>query len=109
MVGHSLLLIGSGVLSGIVDNIPYVATMSPIVAQLVDSTGDFSLWWSLALGSDLGGNATAVGASANVVVIGIAARNGVHISFWEFTRYGLIVTAVTLFVTWGYVMLRYAT
>lgn len=109
VVGHSLLLIGSGVLSGIVDNIPYVATMSPIVDQLVGSTKDFSLWWSLALGSDLGGNATAVGASANVVIIGIAARNGIRISFWEFTRYGLIVTAVTLLVTWGYVMLRYAT
>ena len=56
----------------------------------------------------LGGNATAVGASANVVIIGIAARNGVRISFWEFTRYGLIVTAVTLLITWAYVLLRFA-
>ncbi len=108
VVAHSALLIGSGVLSGIVDNIPYVATMSPIVEQLVSSTGDPTLWWSLALGSDLGGNATAVGASANVVIIGIAARNGVRISFWEFTRYGLIVTAVTLLITWAYVLLRFA-
>ncbi len=108
VVAHSALLLGSGVLSGIVDNIPYVATMSPIVEQLVSSTGDPSLWWSLALGSDLGGNATAVGASANVVIIGIAARNGIRISFWHFTRYGLIVTAVTLLITWAYVLLRYA-
>lgn len=108
VVAHSALLLGSGVLSGIVDNIPYVATMSPIVEQLVTSTGDPSLWWSLALGSDLGGNATAVGASANVVIIGIAARNGIRISFWHFTRYGLIVTAVTLLIAWAYVLLRYA-
>ena len=67
-------------LSGIVDNIPYVATMSPLVSDLVAAGGDSpqaeSLWWALALGSDLGGNATAVGASANVVVLGLAARNG---------------------------------
>jgi len=48
-------------------------------------------WWSLALGADLGGNATAVCASANVVVLGIAARNGHPISFWTFTKYGLVV------------------
>jgi len=106
-LAHSVLLLGSGVLSGVVDNIPYVATMSPLVDQLVSATVDPSLWWSLALGSDLGGNATAVGASANVVIIGIAARNGVKISFWEFTKYGLIVTAVTLLIAWGYVLLRY--
>ena len=51
-----------------------------------------ALWWALALGADLGGNATAIGASANVVVLGIAERNGHPISFWRFTRYGLIVT-----------------
>ena len=64
-----VLLCGSGVLSAIVDNIPYVATMSPIVAELVPAHGDAGqvLWWALALGADLGGNATAIGASANVV------------------------------------------
>jgi len=106
-LGHTILLFGSGVLSGIVDNIPYVATMSPLVDQVVSATGDPSLWWSLALGADLGGNATAVGASANVVILGIAARNGMRISFWQFTRYGLVVTAVTLVVSWVYVTLRY--
>jgi Na+/H+ antiporter NhaD/arsenite permease-like protein len=106
-LGHTILLVGSGIVSGVVDNIPYVATMSPLVEQVVGATGDASLWWSLALGADLGGNATAVGASANVVIIGIAARNGIKISFWQFTRYGLVVTAVTLSVSWVYVMLRY--
>ena len=65
------------------------------------------LWWSLALGADLGGNATAVGASANVVVTGIAARQGHPISFWRFTRYGLVVTTVTILLSWPYLWLRY--
>jgi len=61
----------------------------------------------LALGADLGGNATAVGASANVVVVGIALRAAYPISFWEFTRKGLIVTAVTVAVAAPYLWLRY--
>ncbi|GII82365.1 membrane protein [Sphaerisporangium siamense] len=105
------LLGGSAVVSAIVDNIPYVATMSPIVEQLVQAEGGNGpgqvLWWALAFGADLGGNATAVGAAANVVVLGIAARNGTPISFWQFTRYGLIVTAVTVTLVAPYLWLRY--
>ncbi|PZG28010.1 hypothetical protein C1I98_33035 [Spongiactinospora gelatinilytica] len=105
------LLGASAVLSAIVDNIPYVATMSPIVADLVQATGGDGpgqvLWWALAFGADLGGNATAVGAAANVVVLGIAARNGTPIGFWQFTRYGLIVTAVTVTLCVPYLWLRY--
>lgn len=76
--GTMLLLGGSAVLSGIVDNIPYVATMAPITSELVTDMGgdpDHVMWWALALGADLGGNATAIGASASVVVLGIAERN----------------------------------
>jgi Na+/H+ antiporter NhaD/arsenite permease-like protein len=106
-----LLVFASGALSGLIDNIPYVATMAPLVNDLVQagdgSLGAGSAWWALALGADLGGNATAVGASANVVVLGIAARNGHPISFWQFTRYGLVVAAVTVFIAWLYVALRY--
>jgi len=105
------LLFGSAVLSAVIDNIPYVATVAPLVADLVDAGGGTAeataLWWALALGADLGGNATAVGASANVVVLGIAERNGYPISFWQFTRYGLIVTAVTVALAWPYLYLRY--
>ncbi|MGN6611905.1 MAG: SLC13 family permease [Angustibacter sp.] len=105
------LLFGSAALSGIVDNIPYVATMAPLVKGLVDASGGapgaHALWWALALGADLGGNATAVGASANVVVLGIAARNGHRISFWEFTKYGLVVAAVTVTLCLPYLWLRY--
>lgn len=107
----TVLLWGSALLSGIVDNIPYVATVTPLVQGLVDSGGGSTqsgaLWWALALGADLGGNATAVGASANVVVIGIAARNGHPISFWEFTKYGLVVAFVTIALAWPYLYLRY--
>jgi Na+/H+ antiporter NhaD/arsenite permease-like protein len=107
----TVLLWGSAVLSGIVDNIPYVATMSPLVEDLVASGGGSreasGLWWALAAGADLGGNATAVGASANVVVLGIAARHGHPISFWRFTKYGLVVTVVTIGIAWPYLWLRY--
>ena len=110
-LGSTVLLLASGVLSGVVDNIPYVATMSPLVADLVHagggSPGAAAAWWALALGADLGGNATAVGASANVVVLGIAARNGHPITFWGFTKYGLVVAAVTIPVAWVYLALRY--
>jgi Na+/H+ antiporter NhaD/arsenite permease-like protein len=103
------LLVGSAVLSGIVDNIPYVATLAPLTADLVQAGGEAAkpLWWALALGADLGGNATAIGASANIVVLGIAMRNGHPISFWTFTKYGLIVTAVTIALCIPYLWLRY--
>ena len=107
-----VMLFGSAALSGIVDNIPYVATMSPLVLDLVGPAEGLppdkqGVWWALALGADLGGNATAVGASANVVVTGIAKRNGHPISFWEFTKYGIIVTAVTIAASAPYLYFRY--
>ena len=104
----SVLLWGSGVLSGVVDNIPYVASMAPVVDGLVGPDGQPEvLWWVLALGADLGGNATLIGASANVVVAGIAARNGHPIGFWQFTRYGFVVAFATIAVSYVYVLLRY--
>src|SRR5215212_172571 len=104
------LLWASAFLSAIIDNIPYVATMSPIVADLVAASGDDRsqvLWWALALGADFGGNATAVGASANVVVLGLAEGAGRPISFWTFTKYGLVVAALTVAMATVYLWLRY--
>jgi Na+/H+ antiporter NhaD/arsenite permease-like protein len=103
------LLFGSAAVSGIIDNIPFVATMAPLTSDLVQAGGAAAhpLWWALALGADLGGNATAIGASANVVVLGIAKRAGHPISFWTFTKYGLIVTAVTVSLSLPYLWLRY--
>lgn len=107
------ILLVSAVLSGVIDNIPYVATMSPVVADLTANIANpvhsQALWWSLATGADFGGNLTAVGASANVVMLGIAAREGHPISFWEFTRKGAIVTALTIAVAAPYIWLRYFT
>jgi Na+/H+ antiporter NhaD/arsenite permease-like protein len=111
LVAATGLLFGSAALSALVDNIPYVATMTPLVQDLVGASGGDpqadALWWALLLGADLGGNATAVGASANVVVIGIAARNGHPISFWQFTKYGLVVAAITVTLCWPYLWIRY--
>ena len=111
LVATMLILFVSAILSGIIDNIPYVAAMSPIVLQLTEGIADpvqaDALWWSLAIGADFGGNLTAIGASANVVVLGIAMRSGSPISFWEFTRKGAIVTGVTILLAAPYLWLRY--
>jgi Na+/H+ antiporter NhaD/arsenite permease-like protein len=110
-VGSMLLLWASGLRSAIVDNIPYVATMAPVTTTLVQDLGDGRdatvLWWALALGADLGGNATAIGASANVVILGLAQRAGQPIKFLEFTRYGLVVAVATMLVCVPYLWLRY--
>jgi Na+/H+ antiporter NhaD/arsenite permease-like protein len=102
-----LILVVSAVLSGIVDNIPYVAAMAPVVAGLSSDLGGDVLWWALALGADLGGNATAVGASANVVVLGIADRSGYPIRFVDFLKYGGLVTVMSIAVSAAYLWVRY--
>ncbi|MFY9917473.1 MAG: ArsB/NhaD family transporter [Mycobacterium sp.] len=107
-----MLILGvSAPVSGIIDNIPYTATMTPIVAELANSMPDFAhpdaLWWALALGADFGGNLTAVGASANVVMLGIARRAENPISFWEFTRKGSLVTVMSIALSAIYLWLRY--
>jgi len=107
-----MLILGvSAPVSGIIDNIPYVATMAPIVSELAASMPDLAhpdaLWWALALGADFGGNLTAIGASANVVMLGIARRADTPISFWEFTRKGAVVTAVSIALSAIYLWLRY--
>ncbi|SDC26109.1 SLC13 family permease [Nocardioides lianchengensis] len=111
LLASTTLLFGSAVVGGFVDNIPYTAATVPIVQDLVAASGDTSsgnpLWWAFALGADLGGNTTAVAAGANVVVLGIAHSAGRPITFWEFTKKGLVVTFVSLTVAWLYVWLRY--
>jgi Na+/H+ antiporter NhaD/arsenite permease-like protein len=107
-----MLILGvSAPVSGIIDNIPYTATMTPIVNELAASIPDMAhpnaLWWALALGADFGGNLTAVGASANVVMLGIARRADNPISFWEFTRKGLLITVLSIALSAIYLWLRY--
>jgi Na+/H+ antiporter NhaD/arsenite permease-like protein len=104
------LVLVSAVVSGVVDNIPYVASMIPVVQHLVEvlpPSGNDGLWWALAFGADFGGNLTIIGASANVVAIGLAQARGTHISFWQFFRYGLPVTAVSIGMALPYVLTRY--
>ena len=112
LVATMLILVVSAVLSGFVDNIPYVAAMAPVVGTLTgtlgggDATGNV-LWWALALGADFGGNLTIVGASANVVVVGLAGRAGFPIRFLDFLKYGMVVTAMSIGVSALYLWLRY--
>ena len=104
----------SGGLSAIIDNIPFATTMAPVVSDLLSSnetvnagTGTNPLWWALTLGADLGGNFTIVGASANVVVFTMARARGYPISFFQFFKYGAVISILSLAVSTGYVMLRY--
>ena len=106
--------------SAIVDNIPYVATMNPLVVDmarelwpgldgtdLVQHPDLMPIWWSLALGACLGGNATIIGASANVITAGVSERSGYPISFLRFAAYGVPVMIVSVFISSIYVWLRY--
>ena len=106
--------------SAIVDNIPYVATMNPLIIdmarqlwphlsgiQLLQHPDLMPVWWSLALGACLGGNGTAIGASANVIVVGLAEKAGRKISFMKFMVYGMPIMIMTVIVSTLCVWLRY--
>lgn len=106
--------------SAIVDNIPYVATMNPLIIdmarqlwphetgiQLLQHADLMPLWWSLALGACLGGNGTAIGASANVIVVGMSEKAGRRISFLKFMAYGMPIMIITVAISTVYVWLRY--
>lgn len=108
LASTSLLVLWlSAILSGIIDNIPYTATMIPVVQQLDEGQPNDALWWALAIGADLGGNATVIGASANVILAGMAEREGHPIRFGQFLRYGLPVTVGTMVIATAYLWLRY--
>lgn len=100
-----LTLWGSGLVSGFLDNIPFVATAIPVIKELAGNNQ--YLWWALSLGACLGGNLTAIGASANVIVIGLAHKSGVKISFMEYLKVGLPLTLLALLISQGYIYLRY--
>ena len=107
-----LVMWGSAIASGVVDNIPFTATMIPVIQELAQAEGLSEaevrpLWWALAIGADFGGNFTIIGASANVVVAGMSERVGKKISFLKFMAYGIPVTLISLTVATPYVLLRY--
>jgi len=91
----------AAIASAIVDNIPLTAAMIPLIHDLGATMDVYPLWWALALGACLGGNGTIIGASANVVVIGIAEREGISITFVDFLKIGMLVLFVTVAVGLG--------
>lgn len=107
-----VILWASGFLSGIIDNIPYTATMSPMLLQIQNIMGtDYThpLWWCLSLGACLGGNMTIIGAAANVIVAETAESTGHSISFLKFMKYGLLITLISLSLSSVYIYLRFLT
>jgi Na+/H+ antiporter NhaD/arsenite permease-like protein len=109
LVVMPLILWISALASAIVDNIPFAATMNPVIGELSQMPGLNlpTLAWTLALGTDIGGNATPIGASANVVGTAIAAREGYHISWGRFCKYALPATIVVLAMAWLLLVVRY--
>ena len=102
-----LVLWMSAVLSAIVDNIPYTITMIPLVEELGRSVDVEPIIWALLLGADLGGNATIVGASANVVVSSMSEARGHPIRFISYLRYGIPATLLTMLVSTVYLWVRF--
>ena len=105
------ILWASAFLSAIIDNIPFVATMIPIIKSMAPAYGGphqiEPLWWSLSLGACLGGNGTLIGASANLTVAGIAERNGVPFRFLTYTCYALPMMVLSVAISHVYVWWRY--
>ena len=101
----------SGVLSAFIDNVPFVATMIPMIEKIGTVITQASqidpIWWAMSLGACLGGNGTLIGASANVIAVGIAKKNNLHISFWEFTKISVLFTLLSLLISTAYILLRY--
>ena len=105
-----LILWASGLISGVIDNIPYTATMSPMLVEISKVMGTdytYPLWWCLSLGACLGGNLTIIGAAANVVVSEQAAKDGHPIAFMRFMKYGVVTVLISLVISSAYVYLKY--
>jgi len=96
--------------SAIVDSIPFVMAVIPVIREVTQILGidSIPLYWALSLDACLGGNATPVGASANIVVVGIAEKYGYHVSFRVFAKYGIPVTLLTVGLAAIYLIVRYA-
>ncbi|MBQ3102486.1 ArsB/NhaD family transporter [bacterium] len=105
-----VILWGSGIISGIIDNIPYTATMSPMLVEVQKTMGaeyTYPLWWALSLGACLGGNMTIIGAAANVIVSENAAKEGYPIGFMQFMKYGVPVVLISLIISTVYIYFRF--
>jgi Na+/H+ antiporter NhaD/arsenite permease-like protein len=107
--GEAMIIVTwfAAIASAIVDNIPLTAAMIPLIHDLGATIEIYPLWWALALGACLGGNGSAIAASANVVVLGIAEREGLAISFIDFLKIGMLVLVVTVTVGLGILWMMY--
>jgi Na+/H+ antiporter NhaD/arsenite permease-like protein len=102
------VLIASAVISAILDNIPFVATMIPVLLAMEGSGVDVEpLWWALSLGACLGGNGTLIGASANVVLSGISNREGYPLTFIDYLKVGAPMMALSVAIAGVYLALRF--
>ncbi len=105
-----LILWASGLISGIIDNIPYTATMAPMLSEIQKTMGSdytYPLWWCLSLGACLGGNMTIIGAAANVIVSETSAHKGYKIEFLKFFKYGFVTILISLIISSVYIYLRF--
>lgn len=103
-----LILWGSAIFSSILDNIPFVATMIPLILSMqVDGMDVTALWWALSLGACLGGNGTIIGASANVVLSGISAKHGHPITFVQYLKVGYPMMLLSVAISTVYLLLRF--
>ncbi|HMM07058.1 MAG TPA: ArsB/NhaD family transporter [Clostridiales bacterium] len=99
----------SALLSAILDNIPFVATMIPLILTMEANGIDAApLWWALSLGACLGGNGTLIGASANVVLSGISSKHGYPITFISFLKIGMPMMLISVVIATAYLLLRFA-
>ncbi|MCI5698015.1 MAG: ArsB/NhaD family transporter [Clostridiales bacterium] len=103
-----VLMWGSAILSSFLDNIPFVATLIPLILAMGnDGVDTLPLWWAVSLGACLGGNGTLVGASANVVLAGISNKQGYPITFGSFIKVGMPVMVLSMIVASAYMLIRY--
>lgn len=103
-----VLLIGSAVISSFLDNIPFVATMIPILLAMESTGMDVTpLWWAVSLGACLGGNGTLIGASANVVLSDISKKHGYEIAFAKFFKTGFPIMLLTILIAGVYLVVRF--
>ena len=105
-----LILWASGLISGVIDNIPYTATMTPMLLEIQKAMGadyTYPLWWCLSLGACLGGNMTIIGAACNVIVSETSAHKGYPISFMGFLKYGVVTMLISLFISSVYIWFRF--
>ena len=105
-----IILWASGFISGIIDNIPYTATMTPMLLEIQKTMGadyTYPLWWCLSLGACLGVNMTIIGAAANVIVSETSAHNGYPIPFMKFLKYGVVTMIISLVISSAYIYLRF--